>query len=283
MNTPIDKLAVARSFTRAADHYDEHDFVQRETGARLLERFKLFSLEPSALIDLGSGTGRFTRTIKKRYPKAQSIQLDIALGMLLNARRSDRRWFPKYRFVCADFEALPFADASVDLVFSNLAFQWCADLTATFKEVRRVLRKDGLIVFSTLGPQTLHELRDAWLRGTGSEPIMRFVDMHDVGDALVHAGFANPVIESETLDVRYATVKDLLRDLKGIGANAAPVNAGLGGKGRFREFMTAYETYRQAGRLPATYELIFAHAWAGRTPAAQPQEATFPISALGRR
>jgi malonyl-CoA O-methyltransferase len=164
--------------------------------------------------------------------------------------------------VCADAERLPVAGASVDLVFSNLVLQWC-DPARAFAEAARALANEGLFLFSTLGPDTLRELRAAFAEADGAPHVNRFVDMHDLGDALVHAGFADPVMEMETLTLEYDSAMAVVRDLKAIGAvNSLPSRArGLPGRGRWRRMTEAYERFRRDGVLPATWEIVYGHAW----------------------
>ena len=183
--------------------------------------------------------------------------------MLTFARSKDRSWRSRQRYLCADAEALPVANDSVDLVFSSLTFQWCNDLDAVFAECCRVLKPNGLLLFSSLGPDTLHELRAAWAAVDPSPRINQFIDMHDVGDALIRAGFSSPVLECDVTTVNYDDVYGVMRDLRGIGA----VNSlngrrrGLSTPSDLKRMALRYEDYRRDGRLPATYEVVYAHAW----------------------
>ncbi|HEX7559786.1 MAG TPA: methyltransferase domain-containing protein, partial [Usitatibacter sp.] len=166
------------------------------------------------------------------------------------------------RLVCADAERLPLAHGSVDFVFSNLALQWCRP-EAAFAEAARVLPTGGLFMFSTLGPDTLKELRAAFSAVDGASHVHGFVDMHDLGDTLVHCGFAEPVMEMEVLTLEYASLGDLARDLKSTGAhNALPRRSpGLVAPRRWKRVVEAYEGRRRDDALPATYEIIYGHAW----------------------
>ena len=163
---------------------------------------------------------------------------------------------------CADAERLPLAAGSLDLVFSNLALQWCRP-EAVFSEAARVLRPGGLLIFSTFGPDTLKELRGAFAAADGHAHVNTFIDMHDLGDALVHAGFADPVMDMEMITLEYACVEAVARDLKAIGArNSLPGRPrGLSGRGRWRQVIAAYEKDRRNGVLPASYEVVYGHAW----------------------
>ncbi len=257
-----DKASARRSFERAADRYDEAAVLQREVATRLLERLDLVRLSPQRILDLGSGTGYCIDGLLARYRKAEVVALDIALPMLRHARRRGR-WLRRPRCVCADAERLPFADDSFDLVFSNLMMQWCVDLDATFAELRRVIRPGGLLLFSSFGPDTLKELRAAWGEVDGYAHVNTFLDMHDVGDALLRARFADPVMDVERLTLTYRDVRKLMRELKQIGAHNVTAGRprGLTGRHRLQRLVEAYERFRHDGLLPATYEIVNGHAW----------------------
>jgi malonyl-CoA O-methyltransferase len=282
----IDLAAVRRSFDRAARSYDEAAALQAEVRDRLLERLDYVALEPGVILDVGCGTGHSSRALKDRFPGARVIALDIAEGMLAEAGRR-QSWRRRFARVCGDAARLPLAGGSVDLVFSNLTLQWCPDPDAAFAEFRRVLRPRGLLNFTTFGPSTLVELREAWAQADGHTHVSRFADMHELGDGLVRAGLAEPVMDVERLTLAYANVLGLMRDLKAIGArNAATTRSrGRTGRGRLQAMQAAYETRRSGGVLPATYEVVFGQAWG---PAGEPsrvrRSGEFSISpgAIGR-
>jgi len=263
----LEKRAVRRSFERAAPHYDEHAVLQREVCARLLEHLDPMRLDPKRIVDLGCGTGAAFEALARRFAGAGIVGIDLAHAMLARASRRAPWWkralrIPAARLVCADAERLPLAAASAQLVFSNLALQWCRP-EAAFAEAARVLDVGGLFLFSTFGPDTLRELREAF-RATDGEPhVHTFIDMHDLGDALVHAGLADPVMEMDIVTLEYATVEDVARDLKAIGAHNALERRprGLAGRGAWRRMAERYESLRRDGALPATYEVIYGHAW----------------------
>jgi malonyl-CoA O-methyltransferase len=266
----IDKREVRRAFSKAANHYDAAAVLQREVCERMLENLDVIKLEPVRLLDAGCGTGWGTRQLQQRYPAAEIIALDIAPGMLQAASKGSGGWrklFARQRqqFICADIEALPLAAQSCDMVWSNLALQWCNDLPATFSGLHRVLRTDGLLMFSTFGPDTLKELRSAFAGVDGYSHVSRFVDMHDLGDMLVAAGFAEPVMEMEKITLTYADVPAVMRDLKSIGAHNATSGRALGlmGRGKWGRIVRNYEALRREGRLPATFEIVYGHAWKG--------------------
>ncbi len=261
------KRDVRRAFERAARTYDEAAVLQREVCARLLEHLDPMRLAPRRIVDLGCGTGHAFKALARRFPGAALAGLDIAPAMLDRARRRSPWWnrmlgSPHPSLVCADAERLPLATGRVDLVFSNLALQWC-EPSRVFAEAARALATEGLILFSTFGPDTLRELRAAFAEADGAPHVNRFVDMHDLGDALVHAGFADPVMEMETITLEYDTVLAIARDLKAIGAvNSLPSRSrGLPGRERWRRMTEAYERFRRDGALPATWEVVYGHAW----------------------
>jgi len=260
---PLDKREARRAFARAARRYDEVAVLQREIGQRMLERLELVRLTPEVILDVGSGTGVATTALSKRYRKARVIALDFALPMLHETRRRGA-WLRKPRCICADAEHLPLADMSVDLIYSNATLQWCNDLEHTFREFLRVLRPGGLLMFTTFGPDTLKELRASWSAADAHAHVSPFLDMHDIGDALVTTHWAEPVIDVERITLTYQDVRTLMRDLKVLGAHnvVSQRHRGLTGKGRLRRMQQAYESFRENGRLPASYEVVYGHAWA---------------------
>lgn len=264
----IDKREVRRAFSKAAAQYDAAAVLQREVCTRMLERLQYVRLNPSRILDAGSGTGWGTRRLAQQFPEAQVIELDIAIGMLHTARGRSSWWRKlfggtKQQQVCADVEALPMAYNSMDLAWSNLAMQWCNDLPATFVELNRVIKVDGLVMFSTFGPDTLKELRTAFDGVDGYNHFNRFADMHDIGDMLVAAGFADPVMEMEKITLTYDDVKAVMQDLRDIGAHNATAGRapGMLGKAKWARIVQNYETLRSSGKLPATFEVIYGHAW----------------------
>jgi malonyl-CoA O-methyltransferase len=237
------------------------------------------ALKPGRVLDVGSGTGYGLAHLRARYVEAELCALDIAPTMLAaaRARLPQPSWAqralahltsmpsPAAHPVCADMVRLPFAPNSMNLVWSSLALQWAHDLEATLKGFHRVLAPGGLLMFATFGPDTLKELRAAFAVVDDAPHVNRFVDLHDIGDMLIHAGFASPVMEMDMLTLTYADLRALMRDLKGIGAhNAATTRRrGLLGKSAWARLEQAYESNRHEGRLPATFEVIYGHAWAG--------------------
>jgi malonyl-CoA O-methyltransferase len=261
----LDAARVRRSFDRAATTYDAAAVLHAEVRSNLLARLDLMKLAPRVALDAGAGTGHASQALIRRYPKALIIALDSSQPMLQAAGRR-QTWLRRFARVCADAAHLPLAEGSVDLIISNLMLQWC-DLDAVFAEFRRVLAPHGLVSFTTLGPDTLRELRSAWRAADSRTHVNQFIDMHDIGDALVRAGFASPVLDVERYTLTYPDLRRVAADLKDTGAHNATMGRarGLTGRRRFAAVQVAYEAYRQDGRLPATYEVVFGHAW---TPAA---------------
>jgi malonyl-CoA O-methyltransferase len=275
----LDFAEVRRAFDHAAASYDAHAVLQREVCDRLLERLDFMTLQPGRVLDVGSGTGYGLAHLRARYAEAELSALDVAPAMLsaARARLPQPGWAQRARsrlapssvrathVLCADMERLPLAPSSMNLVWSSLALQWAHDLEATLKGFHQVLAPGGLLIFATFGPDTLKELRSAFAAIDDAPHVNRFIDLHDIGDMLIHAGFVSPVMEMDMLTLTYDDLKTLMRDLKGIGAhNAATTRRrGLLGKSAWARLEQAYESQRLEGRLPATFEVIYGHAWAG--------------------
>ncbi|MPZ43899.1 MAG: malonyl-ACP O-methyltransferase BioC [Betaproteobacteria bacterium] len=270
-----DKRWLRRRFDRAAPTYEAAAALAHEVAGRMAERLELLRAVPSRVLDAGSGTGHGARLLRRRYPGSVVVEADFSLGMLArSARRAGwwRRglsrmtgaWEPR---VCADVERLPFADASFDMVWSNLALQWLGAQQDALAELYRVLRPGGVCLFSTLGPDTLKELRAAYAQADSYVHVHRFIDLHDYGDMLVHARFADPVMDMEYFALTYPDVQALLRELKAASAgNADPGRRpGLTAKVAVARMEAAYSAYRRDGRVPATFEVIYGHAWRPET------------------
>jgi malonyl-CoA O-methyltransferase len=282
----LDRTQVRRHFSRASTSYEQHDVLQREVQQALLERLEFYTQTPQRVLDIGAGTGRGTALLKQRYAKAEVIAVDLALPMLRAAKKNNS-WLKPFIRVCAEATTLPFADHSVDVLHSNLCFQWIDDLPALFGECVRVLRPGGLLLFSSFGPDTLKELRAAWAEADQQPHVSRFLDMHDVGDAMLAAGLRDPVLDVHRYTLTYSEPRKLLEELQGLGAtNADHARArGLTGKTRYRRMLAAYEAMRLDGRIPASWEVVSAHAWGppegqARRGAGGGDIATFPIDSL---
>ena len=289
----IDKARVRASFDRAAGSYDAAAVLQQEVRTRMLARLDLVKITPQVILDAGCGTGHASTALADRFIGSRVVSLDIAMGMLkkmqaaqsgLKSRMGRMLGRQSPQLLCADIERLPLATGSTGLVWSNLAIQWCNDLDLAFGEVGRVLQSEGLFMFSTFGPDTLKELRQAAAADPEHVHVSRFIDMHDIGDALVRAGFTAPVLDVEHFVLTYDDVLGVMRDLKAIGArNAAEGrNRGLLGKGFLRELTERYEQFRQDGKLPATFEVVYGHAWKA-APKFMPEDGSVPITLHKRK
>lgn len=281
---PIDKNIVRHRFDASAATYDKVAVLQREVADRLIERLQYIKIDAAIILDVGSGTGYGAQQLAKTYPKANIVQLDIAPGMLRLARSKTpllQRWRKKPGFICGDMERLPFADQSVDFVFSSLAMQWCGNLDHVFREFQRVLKPGGLLMFTSLGPDTFYELRRSWAAVDGYSHVSTFIDMHDLGDAMMRSRFMDPVLDVEKLTLTYGDLSAFMRDLRALGSrNAAALDRapGLTGKGSWQKLTQAYEQFRRDGRLPVTYEVVYGHAWGRGLPVAESKAVkAFPI------
>ena len=269
-----DKARVRASFEKAAASYDSAAVLQREVSDRMAERLQYIKFQPKVVLDAGAGTGYGAAQLRAQYPEARVLELDLAQAMLQASRAKQQSgdgllkklFRPSQPWqVVADIERLPLADASVDMIWSSLAIQWVNVPDGVFAEFRRVLKPEGMLMFSTLGPDTLHELRDAFAGVDRATHVNQFIDMHDLGDALMRAGFAEPVMDMEKIVLTYERARDVMADLKAIGAHNATSGRGRGlmGKHAWQRVEAAYESRRRDGKLPATYEVVYGHAWKG--------------------
>lgn len=283
MSAGLDAAHIRRAFGRAAATYEEHAVLQAEVASRLRERIDASAFAPQRVLDVGCGPGRSSAHLRALFPQSDFIALDLALPMLSAAREFLSGSAAR---VCADAQALPIADASVDLVHSSLCLQWCEDPGLALAEFHRVLRPGGLLLFSTFGPGTLHELRSAFASVDATPHVSRFIDMHDIGDALLATGFRDPVLERDDFVLTYADARTLMRELHAIGATNADAKRrrALSGKSHLQRVFAAYEPFRRDGVLPATYEVVYAQAHAPQP--GQPRRhggediASFPIERL---
>jgi malonyl-CoA O-methyltransferase len=267
VSTVFDPRQVRRAFARAAVSYAEAATLQRGVEARLLESLGyLDDRVPDAVLDLGCGPGHAALAMRRRWPRARILAIDLALPMLQQVRAP--RWPPLRRpldRICADARALPLADDCLDVLFCNLSLQWVDDLPAAFAGFRRVLRPGGLLLCSTFGPDTLHELRAAFAAADDLPHVSPFPSIAQFGDALMQAGFRDPVLDREVEVRGHPDMTALMHALRAIGATNALVSRrrALTGRARFAAASDAYEAERRAdGALPATWETITAMAWA---------------------
>jgi malonyl-CoA O-methyltransferase len=265
----IDARQVRRNFTRAAATYDAVAVLQREIGGRMLERLDYVKIAPQNVLDLGCGTGASLGALSERYPTAQVLGADVCTAMLQVARRQRSRLrllLPFLRgkrgsLLAADALDLPIKAGALGLVWSNLMLHWLADPLPALREMQRTLEVGGLLMFSTFGPDTLKELRASI--SDGYAHCQRFTDMHDYGDMLVACGFADPVMDSEVLTLTYPSLDGLFSDLRQSGSTCAMHDRrrGLMGRATWRAARAAYDKLIRDGRLPATFEVVYGHAW----------------------
>ena len=259
----MDIKQVRQSFNKAASKYDANALLQKTVVERLVESFEHIVVKPEIILDLGSGSGYGASQLKQQFKKSHIIQADLSLEMLKGSRKKASRFFSKDHFLCTNAKQIPLPDSSVDLIFSSLMLQWLNNPDAVLAEVRRLLKPNGVFVFSTFGPDTLKELRESWRQVDNDIHVNAFTDMHDIGDALVRNGMDAPVLSNENIALTYDKCMQLMRELKNIGAHN--VNSGrrktLTGKQRMEKVIQYYETFRIDGKLPASYEVIYGHAW----------------------
>ncbi len=280
-SAPIDLQRVRQLFSAPAS-VAESGFLRREVAGRMFERLELIKVAPSLVLDAGCGDGADLPVLRQRFGGARLLGIDASAAMLEAARASQtaaqssmnrllQRWLPKSaagagigaELACADFARLPLAAGSADLVWSNLALHWHPQPHRVFAEWRRVLRTDGLLMFSCFGPDTFKELRGAWAAAGQHPRVLPFVDMHDFGDMLIDAGFATPVMDMETITVTYANAQKLLQDMRAWGGNPlATRSRGLLGRAAFRRMLESLEAGRRDdGTLPLTFEIVYGHAF----------------------
>jgi malonyl-CoA O-methyltransferase len=269
----LDATQVRRAFERAARAGRDPAVLQREVEQRMVGRLDYIRSEPRRVLDAGCGAGRGLALLRRRYPAAELLGIDLSAGMLRAALRSEPFAQRMGRFLgraarsclCADFARLPLRTDSVDMVWSNLALAWAIDPPAALREFHRVLAADGLLMFSSYGPDTLRELKAAFAAGAGGRHVHDFIDLHDLGDMLVAGGFAAPVMDMEMITLTYQDVPALARDLRDSGQTCAAGDRrrGLTGRTGWQRMLAAYERERKGGKLPATVEVIYGHAWKG--------------------
>jgi len=273
---------VRETFNLVAEYYDRHAALEQEVGRRLLERCGFQKRPPQRILDLGCGTGAGCEALKRQFRRAQVIGLDAAPAMLTRLRRRSTLLRP-LRPVCGDFARLPFARASMDLLVSSMALHWSPDLATLFDECRRVLHPDGMLLFATLGPGSLAELDEAWAEIGASASVVPLPDLMQVGDALMAAGFREPVMDMERITVQYPGLAALTRELEGTGVSRL-VGGWAEGQALGVSLERALESRQVAGRIPITFEIVYGTAFG--PPEGQPRRtpegeiATFSVDSL---
>lgn len=245
-----------RRFSRLASTYDRHAAVQQEVGERLLGRLDGLGFEPQSVLDIGCATGRQLRALYERFPKTAVVGVDIEPAMLGRARRHRGRWRRRFELVAGAAESLPIADASFDLVYSSMTLQWCEDPSSTLASIRRILRPGGMLLIATTGPDTLRELREVLGSDKAGLHAGQSIDAQRLGDTLVHHGFQEPVVDTDWLTTTHSNPEGLLDDLANTGV-------AISGSIDRTELKRAYLPWRDPdGHYPATWEIVYASAWA---------------------
>ena len=283
VSSALRRRDVQRRFDRAAARFDEADFVHTVTRNGLLERLEPMLVEAKTVVDLGCGTGSACKALARRFRRSRVVGVDLSHGMLAQLSLK-RPWRSRIAAVQADAHALPFADQSVDVIFANLLLPWVDDPTMLFREVGRVLRKGGLMLFSTLGPDSLLKLRRAWQSVDAGAHVNLFMDMHDVGDAAVRAGLSDPVLDVDRLAVTYTSSAALFQDLTATGARNClrERERSLQGRKRFDAMTNVLEANRSDGVIRLELELVYGHCW-GTGAIAESGEYRIAASQIGRR
>lgn len=270
------------AFERIAERYDHHAALEQEVCSRLLERTAFNRRAPAQVLDLGCGTGAGSAKLKQIFRKAQVTGLDTSMGMLYRLRRRSGMLKP-IRGVCGDIGSLPFATRSADMLFSNLATYWCPDPMAMFSEFRRVLRPDGMLLFSTLGPETLRELKAVWTGVDEQVELPEFPDLMEIGNALMAAGFREPVMDMEVITLSYPDLPSMLEELEATG-NALLVRGWDRRLGAESALEQAYSAFGPDGKYPLSFEIIYGVAFGPQDgqPVKTPSGdvATFSVDAL---
>lgn len=272
----LEQTHIARHFNKAARTYDSVAVLQQQVGKYLLERLQGIRCSPQIILDLGCGTGYFEPFLNKLYPTAKIVGLDKSSGMLSQAQLKETKYsLGGINWVNGYAEKLPFRDHSFELIYSNLMLHWSSNFIECLKEIHRILKPEGLLLFSMVGPDTLQELRYCWKTVDEHPHVHQFVDMHDIGDNLLQTSFAHSVMDVEYFTLLYAEALDLMRELKKLGVQNIAKNRqrGLTSKGTLKKLIQTYEGFRsQEGKLPATWEIIYGHAWSAEKQSEKPKE-----------
>jgi len=281
----LETAEIRRSFDRVSKNYDRVSVIEPRVRNEIIERLELVDFQPDVILDAGCATGMLSRQLLKRFRRGRVLALDLSVGMLRHACKK-KPLFRKLDAICADASSIPLPDASVDLVCSNLMLHWCNDLDQVLREFRRILTPRGLLTFSTLGPDTLTELRQAWRSVDGDIHVNRFADMHDIGDALIRAGLTEPVMDVDYYRLTYGQLTDLMKELKSVGAHNMNHGRprGLTSRSRLTAVEDAYLAISGDDRLPVTCEVVFGQAWAPREQQRmERKEVLIPVTQIGRK
>ena len=267
----INKKIKRIAFNRAAKTYDDYSVLQKQISLDLFDRLSLIKIAPNFILDLGSGTGENNSGFKNIYKNKNIINYDFSERMLIRAKSKEKDFLGLNKllgknnisYICGDMEHLPIKKNLIDLVWTSSSLQWCNDLNKTFLGIKEILNYGGLFIFSTFGPKTLTELSAINKKLSQNDTVNSFTDMHQIGDMLVANGFSDPVLDSDEYTLTYSNVEKLFVDIKSIGATSSngQQKKGLRGKNYFKRMAAEYDKYKKSGLLPATYEVIYGHAW----------------------
>ena len=283
----FDPQQIIQSFNKAAQHYEAAAIVQGMIGEQLLDQLSFIKIAPQQIIDLGCATGYLTEKIAQRYPKANVLGVDMAEQMIAQAMQRETT---QLQFTCQCAEDLLLPSNSVDLIISNLMLHWCDDFPRVLAQCLRVLKPNGLLLFASLGPDTLHELKNSWQNIDQHQHVHDFIDMHDIGDILLQQGWHDPVMYRQDMTVSYADVLEVMHSIKAIGAQNIHAQRfrGLQGKAVIERLQHIYQTNygQQDDKLPVTYEVMYGHAWKptqGKQSIADDGSVMVPISGIKQR
>ncbi len=263
MKKQFKKKSIASGFDKAAGTYDDAALLQGDIRKELLQRLEYFAINPKRVVDLGCGTGDALHFLKERYKQAEVLGLDISLQMLSCVVKK-KRWFePRKKIICGDMEKLPLATQSVDCVFSNMAMQWANDPVVMLQECKRIILPGGLLHISTLGPGTLMELRHCWQMEDEHLRVNDFLDVPSWGEMLLQVGFDDPVLDVDRITLKFSDGRAVMEYLKKIGAvnHRHDRQQGMMGKKLLNRVIENYESFRIDDYVPATFEVVYAHAW----------------------
>lgn len=252
------KKRIRKAFNTKASSYDDYSIVQKEVGRRMIERLELLKLEPLNILDLGSGTGYLAGLLQKKFQSSNVTCLDLAENMLLECKKKN----PNLNLVISDIERMPFKSASFDLIISSFTLHWCEEIEKIFFDIRKLLKNNGVFMFTTVGPNTLSELSDAYKYIDIEQHVNSFTDMHLYGDSLLKCGFEDPVMDSEEIVIEYENFTEVLNSLKKTGANTViGQKPSYLTKKAYRDLSDMYPKNNDNERYPVTYEMIYGMSW----------------------
>ena len=269
----IDKTYKRKIFNRAAISYEKYSGIQDQISQDLLVKLGHANINPKNILDLGCGTGKNGLHLQDKFKETTLVNFDLSENMLEEARKKPisspvvvPNEKPSNLYVCGDMENLPFKDSSFDLVWSSSAIQWSNNLSSVFKHIKRILKRNGLFIFSTFGPKTLWELKEVNEKISGESKTNKFIAKHNIDDLLLASGFKSPLLEAKNITLPYSSTEKLLLDIGKIGASNGNSNRskGLRGRGFMESIKKEYESFKQDDLYPATYEVIYGHAWKGQ-------------------